>query len=68
MNNPLTDIMSPKTRKVFYAILFVGGIALAAWQASNGDWVVFGSTLVAMFGFGTAASNITKTDDAENNQ
>lgn len=56
-SNPLTDVLSPKARRVLYAVLFVLALGFSAWQAANGDWVAFTSGLVtALFG-ATAASN-----------
>lgn len=57
MSNPLTDVMPPKYRQAFYALLFLVGLAFAAWQASDGDWTAFALGLVTALGGGTAASN-----------
>lgn len=55
--NPLTDVLPPTARKYVYAALFLAGLGLAAYKASEGDWVEFSATLLASLGFGTAASN-----------
>ena len=55
--NPLTDVLSPQARKVLYAILFVGALGFAAWQASEGDWLEFASGLVTALYGAMAASN-----------
>jgi hypothetical protein len=55
--NPLTAIPA-KARLYVYAVLGLGSLALAAWQASDGDWLVFVGLLLGMLGFGTAASNV----------
>lgn len=38
MKNPLSDVIPAKARRYVYAAAFVGGLALAGWQASDGDW------------------------------
>jgi hypothetical protein len=59
MNNPLTDVLPEKVRKVAYAILFVLALGFAVFQAADGDWVEFvGGLITALFG-ATAASNVT---------
>ena len=61
MNNPLTDVLPERARKVLYAVLFVLALAFAAWQASEGDWLEFAGGLVtALFG-ATAAANTPTT-------
>lgn len=55
--NPLTDVLPAQARKVLYAILFVAALAFAAYQASEGDWLVFAGGLVTALLGATAASN-----------
>ena len=38
MSNPLTDLIPARYRKYLYAVAFVAGIVLAAYQANGGDW------------------------------
>lgn len=61
MNNPLTNVLTPRVRAVLYAALFVGALAFAAWQAADGDWLQFvGGLITALLG-ATAASNASWT-------
>lgn len=55
--NPLTDVLPPKARRYFYAVLFVAALGFAAYKASDGDWLEFAAALVVALGGGTAASN-----------
>jgi uncharacterized membrane protein YhhN len=57
MPNPLLDVLPAKARKYVYAILALVALALAAYQVSDGDWLVFAGLLLGSLGFGTAASN-----------
>lgn len=45
--NPLTDAIPAKYRKAVYAVVFVIGLAVTAWQASDGNWRVAVSSLIA---------------------
>jgi hypothetical protein len=55
--NPLTDVLPPTARKYVYAILATAALGLAAYQASQGDWLQFAGLLLGSLGFGTASSN-----------
>jgi hypothetical protein len=55
--NPLTAI-PPRARLYVYALLTLAALALAAYQAADGDWLVFAGLLLGSLGFGTAASNV----------
>ena len=55
--NPLTNVLPKKVRRYAYALLFVAALVFAAYQASDGDWLVFtGAVITALLG-ATAASN-----------
>lgn len=58
--NPLTDVLPPQVRKYVYAVLFVVGLGVAAWQATDGDWAEFVAALVLSLGSGMAGSNVNK--------
>lgn len=61
--NPLVNVLTPKARAIAYAILFVGALGFAAWQAAEGDWVTFvGSLITSLLGL-TAASNASWTPE-----
>jgi uncharacterized membrane protein len=47
MTNPLTDAIPTKYRRAVYAVVFVIGLAITAWQASDGNWRVAVSTFIA---------------------
>lgn len=53
----LTDVLPARVRKYVYAALMLAAIVLAAWQASDGDWLLFAANLLGALGFGTAAAN-----------
>jgi hypothetical protein len=57
--NPLNELLPAKARKVLYAIVFVAGIVLAAWQAAEGNWTLFIAGLVQAFSGALAGSNVT---------
>lgn len=57
MNALLEDLLPAKARKALYLILFVGGLALAAWQAADGDWLVFAVALFGSLNGALAAGN-----------
>lgn len=58
--NPLTAIPA-KVRLYVYAVLTVAALGIAAYQASEGDWLEFAGLLLGSLGFGTAASNTDAT-------
>ena len=63
-SNPLTDVLSPKARKVLYAVLFVLALVFAAWKAADGDLLEAFAGLVTML-YGAMAASNTPTPDTE---
>lgn len=57
--NPLADVLPAKARLVIYALVFVGGLVLAAWQAAEGDWVAFAVLLTTSLTGALAGSNVS---------
>lgn len=55
--NPLAALPA-KVRLAIYAIVFVAGLVLAAWQATAGDWVAFGVLLTGSLTSALAGSNV----------
>ena len=55
--NPLTDLLPPHVRRYAYAVVFLAGLAIAAWQAAGGDWTAFAGALIASLTGALAASN-----------
>ena len=47
MSNPLTNAIPARYRKAVYAVFFVVGLAVTAWQASDGNWRVALASLVS---------------------
>jgi uncharacterized membrane protein len=45
--NPLTDAIPARYRKAVYAAVFVIGLAITAWQASDANWRVAVATFIA---------------------
>lgn len=64
MNNPLTEILPPKARKVLYAVLFLVALGFAAWEAADGDWLKALGLLVTSLLGGMAASNTPAPEEA----
>lgn len=56
--NPLAALPT-RVRRTVYAVVFVVGLALAAWQAAQGDWVAFGVLLTGSLTSALAGSNVT---------
>lgn len=54
---PLT-ILPAQVRLAVYAVVFVAGLVLAAWQAAEGDWVAFGVLLTGSLTGALAGSNV----------
>jgi hypothetical protein len=61
-SNPLTDVVPARARKYVYAVLSLAALALAGYQATNGDWVQFVVYLVGALTGATAASNVAAKD------
>jgi len=57
MTNPLTDIIPAAARKYVYAVVTLAALALAAWQASDGNLETFIGSLVTALVTALAASN-----------
>ena len=64
MSNPLT-VLPPKARLYVYAVLGLSALGLAAYKASEGDWVEFAVLLLGSLGFGTAGSNVPSLGGAD---
>lgn len=61
MNNPLTNVLTPKIRAWLYAALFVASTLYGIWQGSNGDWQkAVAAAFPALLGL-VAASNASPT-------
>lgn len=58
MSNPLSDVLPARVRLVVYAVVFVVGLALAAWQAAEGDWFAFAVLLTGSLTSALAGSNV----------
>ena len=56
--NPLADVLPARARLVIYAIVFVVGLVLAAWQAAESDWVAFAVLLTTSLTGALAGSNV----------
>jgi hypothetical protein len=56
--NPFVGTMSDTVRKWVYLIVSVLLLAISAWQASEGNWVVFAATFLASLQGLMAASNV----------
>lgn len=57
--NPLNDVLPAKARLVIYALVFLAGLVLAAWQAAEGDWVAFGVLVTGSLTGALAGSNVS---------
>lgn len=56
--NPLSEVLPARVRLVLYAVVFVVGLILAAWQATEGDWVAFAVLLTGSLTGALAGSNV----------
>ena len=56
--NPLNEVLPARVRLVLYAVVFVVGLVLAAWQATEGDWVAFAVLLTGSLTGALAGSNV----------
>lgn len=64
MQNPLT-VIPTKYRRYVYAVLGLAALCLAAYKASQGDWVEFAGLVLGSLGFGTAGANTPRHDPRE---
>jgi hypothetical protein len=55
--NPLTDILPARARKYVYAVVALTALLFGAWQAADGNWAVFGGSVLGGLVSATAASN-----------
>lgn len=60
--NPLTDVLSPKLRKILYALAFLGLLVFSAFQAAAGDWTQFVGSLLTSLVPLLAASNVPEPE------
>lgn len=58
--NPLSAVLPARVRLVIYAIVFVVGLVLAAWQASEGDWFAFAVLVTGSLTGALAGSNVSE--------
>lgn len=58
--NPLANVLPAKARLVIYAVVFVVGLVLAAWQAAQGDWFAFAVLLTGSLTGALAGSNVSE--------
>ena len=57
--NIISELLPRKVRLVIYVLLFLAALVFAAWQAAEGNWLVFvGSLLTSLTGL-LAAGNST---------
>lgn len=61
MSNPLDEIVPARHRRRVYALLALLALALAAYKATQGDWLEFASYVLGVLGFSTATSNTRDT-------
>lgn len=66
MGAALNELLPRKARLVLYVLVAVGSLGLAAWQAAEGDWVLFAAAVVAAFQGSLAAGNVTPEELPEN--
>jgi hypothetical protein len=58
MNDILTELLPRKVRLWLYVLVGLGSGVLAAYQAANGDWLVFAGAVAALLTSLLAARNI----------
>lgn len=57
--NPFTDLLPAAARRYVYAVAALALLVFSLWQASQGDWAAFVSSLLATLVPLLAASNTT---------
>lgn len=57
--NPF-DVLPPKARAAVYAILWLAALVLAAFQASDGDWLQMAIYILGALGFMQAQAKVDK--------
>lgn len=57
--NPF-DLLPPKARAVVYAIFWLGALVLAAFQATDGDWLQMAVYILGALGFMQAQAKVDK--------
>lgn len=62
MSNPLNDIVPPRHRKRVYALLALSALVLAAYKASEGDYLEMVTYIVTSLVGTTAASNTSEPE------
>lgn len=63
MNDIITELLPRKVRLWLYVLVGLGSAVLAAYQAANGDWLVFAGAVAAVLTSALAARNITPVPD-----
>jgi hypothetical protein len=59
MNALLTELLNRKVRLWIYLLAIVVALIVAAWQASEGNWLVFAASLAGALQSSMAAGNLT---------
>lgn len=65
MGEALQELLPRKVRLALYVTFGVGALGLAAYQAAEGDWLVFAASLGLALTNVLAAGNITPAPEAE---
>lgn len=63
MSNPLQDVVPAKARKTVYAVITLAALGFGAWQASEGDWVVFTASALTALTTLTATANTSTASE-----
>jgi hypothetical protein len=53
----ILTVIPTKYRKYAYAVLALAALVLAAYKASDGDWLLMSTYILGALGFGTATAN-----------
>ncbi len=59
MFSVLNELLPRKARLVLYVLVALAGVAIAAYQATEGDWVAFTASITTTLVTWLAAANVT---------
>lgn len=63
MKNALNELLPRKARLGLYVVVTVGALGVAAWQAAEGNWLVFAGSLFGSLTTLLAAGNTPGPDE-----
>jgi hypothetical protein len=65
IGSALKVLLPRKARLAIYVIVAIAVLVFAAWQAANGDWLLFAASLAVSLQSILAAGNVTPAPEPE---